>query len=318
MQRMMTRRVLGLTLLALLGLAGAARAQYFGQNKVQYRRYDWHSITSDHFEVYFYPGLDSLAMRVMDLAEKTHDRLSRRMGHTLGRRVPIILYGSHNDFAQTNVTPELIDAGTGGFTEVLRNRVVLPFTGSYEDLRHVVVHELTHAFMFDLLYGGSAASMLAHQTFFSIPLWFAEGLAEYMSLGMESNAEMFLRDGVIEGRLPPLQYSGGYIVYKQGQSALSYFVDRYGEDRLRDLLRRIRQVHSFDNAFERAAGISVSKFDEQWREWLKRRYWPTIAVKQNAEQFARQLTDHRADQSNMNTAPSISPQGDRVAYFSDS
>src|SRR5882672_3305973 len=169
-------------MLALAAASGPASAQYFGQNKVQYRQYDWRSISSDHFEVYFYSGLDSLSMRVLDLAEKTHEYLSKRMGHTLGRRVPIILYGSHNDFAQTNVTPELIDASTGGFTEALRNRVVLPFTGSYEDLRHVVVHELVHAIMFDLLYSGSAASLIARQGFYAPPLWFAEGLAEYVAL----------------------------------------------------------------------------------------------------------------------------------------
>src|SRR5678815_2504079 len=136
-----------------------ANAQYFGQNKVQYRQYKWSSIESDHFDVYYYPGLDSLAKRVLDLAEKTNSYLSAKMGHTLGHRVPIILFGSHNDFAQTNVTPELIDAGTGGFTELLRNRVVIPFTGSYEELRHVLVHELTHATMFDLclLYTSDAA-----------------------------------------------------------------------------------------------------------------------------------------------------------------
>ena len=106
-------------LVAVLLVCGVAQApaQYFGQNKVQYRNYDWKSIESDHFEVFFYTGLDSLAMRVLDLAEKTHVVLSAKMGHSLGRRVPLILYGSHNDFAQTNVTPELIDAGTGGFTE---------------------------------------------------------------------------------------------------------------------------------------------------------------------------------------------------------
>jgi len=300
-----------------LGASAPAHAQYFGQNKVQYRRYDWRSIASDHFEVYFYPGLDSLAMRVLDLAEKTNGMMSARMGHTLGRKIPIILYGSHNDFSQTNVTPELIDAGTGGFTEVLRNRVVLPFTGSYEDLRHVVVHELTHAFMFDMLYGGSAASLIARQSFYSVPLWFAEGLAEYFSLGLEPNAEMFLRDGIVEGYLPPIAYSGGYLVYKQGQSALSFLVDRFGEDRLRDVLRRLRQMRNFDRAFERSVGMPVAKFDEQWRQWLRKQYWPTVASKEDPERFARRLTDHRHDQSNLNTAPAVAPQGDRIAYFSD-
>lgn len=305
-------------LLASVGLGlPAAHAQYFGQNKVQYRQYEWVSISSDHFEVYYYVGLDSLAKRVLDLAEKTNVVLSQRMGHSLGRKVPIILYGSHNDFAQTNVVPDLIDAGTGGFTELLRNRVVLPFTGSYEDLRHVVVHELVHAFMFDLLYGGNATALIARQSFFSVPLWFAEGLAEYISLGMEPNATMFLRDGTIGGYLPPLTYSGGYLVYKQGQSAISYLVDRYGEDRLRELLQKTRQMRSFDRAFQRSIGMPIDKYDEQWRTWLRKEYWPTVKTKEDPELFARRLTDHRRDTSNLNTSPAISPQGDRIAYFSD-
>lgn len=304
-------------LLALGATAKPSFAQYYGQNKVQYRQYDWRSISSDHFEVYFYPGEDSLAMRVLDLAEKTQIVLGKKIGHQLTHRVPVILYGSHNDFAQTNVTPELVDQGTGGFTEALRNRVVIPFTGSYEELRHVLVHELTHATMFDLMYGGSAAALIARQSFFSLPLWFAEGSAEYFSLGMESNAAMFLRDGTIEGYLPPLEYSGGYLVYKQGQSAVGYLVDRFGEDRYRELMQRIRSFRSFDRAFERTMGMSVKKFDEQWRQWLKKQYWPTVAVKDEPERFARQLTDHRKDSSNINMAPAVSPQGDRIAYYSD-
>jgi Tol biopolymer transport system component len=307
-------------LVAFVALGVAPRpadAQYFGQNKVQYRSYAWHSFSSDHFTIYTYDGLDSVAMRVMDLAEKANVMLSQRMGHQLGHKVPIILYGSHNDFSQTNVTPELIEGSTGGFTEVYRNRVVVPFTGSYEDLRHVVVHELVHAYMFDLLYGGAAGTLIARQSFFSPPLWFAEGLAEYLSLGTEANEEMFLRDGTLESYLPPLQYSGGYIVYKQGQSAIRFLVERYGEDRLRELLRQIRTYRSFDNAFQRSIGTTVAKFDEQWREWLKKRYWPSIQTKSDPDVFARRLTDHRHDQSNLNTAPAISPDGDRIAYYSD-
>ena len=311
--------IAGLVAGCLLALtSGTASAQYFGQNKVQYRQYDWRSITSDHFDVYYYSGFDSVAMRVLDLAEKAHAYLAPRIGHNVGRRIPIILYGSPNDFSQTNVTPELIDGGTGGFTEALRNRVVIPFTGSYDELRHVVVHELTHAVMFDLLYGGSAAAMIARQSFFSMPLWFAEGSAEYFSLGGdESNEEMFLRDGTIEGYLPPLEYSGGYIVYKQGQSAVGYLIDRFGEDRYRELMQRIHNYRNFDRAFQRTTGMTVSKFDEQWREYLKRRYWPTIAIKQQPDRYGRALTDHRHDQSNLNTSPAVSPQGDRIAYFSD-
>jgi len=300
-----------------LAVAGPASAQYFGQNKIQYEMYDWRSISSDHFEVFFYAGSDSLAMRTLDLAEKTQAIFSKRLGHALSRRIPIIVYASHNDFSQTNVTPELIDGSTGGFTEILRDRVVVPFTGSYEDFRHVLVHELTHAFQFDILYNGTGISLLSGQGFFQMPLWFAEGMAEYYSLGMEPNAEMWCRDGVLTGYIAPLPYMGGYPVYKFGQSAIAYLNEHYGEERFRDVLKRARQTRNFDRAFERTYGLSVEKFDEQWRQYLRKKYWPTIATHEHPEVYGKRLTDHRRDQSNLNVSPAVSPQGDRIAYFSD-
>jgi len=162
----------GLVLLTLAALP--AGAQSFGKNKVQYRTFDWKIVSSTHFDVYYYQGGDSLALRVLDLAEKANIKLTRDMGHILSNKVPIILYLSHNDFAQTNVTTEMLDGSTGGFTELLKNRVVLPFAGSYEELRHVVVHELTHAFMFDMLYSGGLPSFITRQNIVYVPLWFAE------------------------------------------------------------------------------------------------------------------------------------------------
>ncbi len=301
----------------LLAWAGAAQAQYFGQNKVQYREHHWKSINSDHFEVFFDEGADSLAMRTMDLAEKTQAVFSQRTGHTLSKRIPIILYASHHDFSQTNITPDLIDANTGGFTEALRDRVVVPFSGSYDDFRHVLVHEIVHAFQFDIFYNAPGVSLLSGQGLFQVPLWFAEGMAEYFSLGMEPGAEMYVRDGTLTGYLPPLEYAGGYLVYKMGQSAIQFLIERHGEERFRDLLRRSRQMHNFERAFQRTYGLSPRRFDEQWREMLRKKYWPTLARLEHPEVFGRRLTDHRRDESALNFWPSVSPQGDRIAYFSD-
>lgn len=315
----LSRRIAGasLVLALLVAVAGPAHAQYFGQNKVQYRLFDWRSLRSDHFDVYFYEGQDSLAMRTLDLAEKTQAEFNTRFGHRLSKRIPIILYGSHNDFSQTNVTPELIEGSTGGFTEALRDRVVIPFTGSYEDFRHVLVHELVHAYQFDLFYNNTGLSMLSGAGFFRVPLWFAEGMAEYFSLGMEPNAEMFCRDGVLTDYLPPLQYMGGYLVYKAGQNAIEYLIVRFGEDRFREMLQKVRGGRNFERAFQRTYDLSVEKFDEQWRDYLRKRYWPTVARHEQPERYGRRLTDHRKDASNANTAPAVSPEGDRIAYFSD-
>src|SRR5258708_4931857 len=123
-----------LFVLASLAVGYPAHAQSFGKNKVQYRTFTWRVVSSPHFDVYFYAGGDSLALRVLDLAEKANIKLSHEMGHVLSNKVPIILYLSHDDFEQTNVTTEMLDGSTGGFTDMLKNRVVLPFPGSYEEL----------------------------------------------------------------------------------------------------------------------------------------------------------------------------------------
>src|SRR5262245_46691167 len=319
-QRMHATRLARLLFMGAILIAFAAApaaAQSFGKNKVQYRTFDWKIVSSTHFDVYYYQGGDSLALRVLDLAEKANIKLTRDMGHILSNKVPIILYLSHNDFAQTNVTTEMLDGSTGGFTELLKNRVVLPFAGSYEELRHVVVHELTHAFMFDMLYNGGLPSFITRQNIVYVPLWFAEGLAEWNSLGWEPNADMFMREGTIAGYLPPLPYGGNYLIYKEGQAAMKFMSERYGPDRIRDLLQKLKFHRNFDRAFELSLGMSQNKFDEEFQSWLKKTYWPAVRTKNGPEQFARRLTDHRKDRSNINMAAAVSPFGDKVAYISD-
>lgn len=115
-----------------------ASAQYFGRNKVQYHTLKFEVLKTEHFDIYFYPG-----------AERWNARLERLFEHKLRGRQPLILYGSHADFEQTNVIGGELTEGTGGITEPLRRRIVLPLGGPLADTDHVIGHELVHAFQFD-------------------------------------------------------------------------------------------------------------------------------------------------------------------------
>jgi Tol biopolymer transport system component len=299
-------------------LPAPSHAQGFGQNKVQYRRFDWHILPTAHFDVYFYPGEDSIAASVALLAEQAQDKLAHDIGHRLVRRVPILLYGSHAEFEQTNVTLESLNEGVGGFTEVFKNRVVLPFMGNYRDLRHVLVHELTHAFIFDMMYGGPLEALLTRQYLFQLPLWFNEGLAEYLSIGWDSEADMFMRDGAVNGYLVPLdQISGGFLAYKEGQSALKYLVDKYGAEKLRDVLFSARSSRSLDKSFQKNLGVSVEKFSREWMKKLRKDYWPEVAQRDEGDRLFRRLTDHVNQGSYLNVNPAVSPDGSQVAFISD-
>lgn len=290
----------------------------FGKNKVQYRGFEWSILKSEYFDIYYYEGEEFLAERIALLADASYDTLSRYFSHELSTRIPIMIYRSQNEFQQTNITLELLGEGVGGFTELYKNRVVLPFTGSYEELRHVTMHELTHVFNFDMLYGGLLQSVFARQYAYSLPLWLLEGLTEYASEHWDAEAEMVVRDATINGYYFNLyQDVHGYLAYKQGQSVIRYIAERYGREKLSDILQSITAARNLDKALVSSIGVSTQGLSEAWVEYVKKMYWPEIAARTDPEDLAFKLTDHRKDDSFTNTMPAISPDGQRIVFLSD-
>ncbi|TET23777.1 MAG: hypothetical protein E3J78_02010 [Candidatus Cloacimonadota bacterium] len=306
--------------LLLLLLASTLLSQEFGKNKIQYKNFNWKHIKTPHFTIYYYQGEEELVRFTAQVAEDSYYQLKEDLNHNFKRRMPLIIYNSHNDFEQTNVTTELIEESVGGFTELFKNRVVLPFEGSYEQFRHVINHELVHAFQFDILFGSNFGSIMQAELLMSIPLWVFEGLAEFESLNWDSDSEGYLRDAVINNQLLPIQtlnYTAGYSSYKQGQSIYQFISETYGRKKIGELLHTIKQKKDFEKALKMTLGLSTEQLNREWTKSLKKKYWPLIDKKDELEVIARKLTDHRKAQNAYNVSPSISPDGTKVAFISN-
>ena len=295
-----------------------ALAARFGQNKVQYGAFTWSVVHTEHFDVYYYDGYEDLADAVSSIVENANAEFEAVLGHELTTVIPVIIYASHNDFRQTNVSDSHLSETVGGFTELFKNRVVVPFTGSYEDLRHVLYHELTHVFMFDIVYGGLVKSVIRQAYTNPVPLWFVEGLAEYVSRGWDSEAEMILRDLTLSDTIVPLQYLwGGYLVYKEGQSALCFIADTYGPEKIEEMVKTVARTHNLELALMDATGFTTAELSKEWERSLKKRYWPEVSGRDHGEGFLRLVTDHKKDNSYLNLGPAVSPDGQRVAFITD-
>ncbi len=306
-------------LLGLLLFVGDAFAQLdeFGKNKVQYRNFEWYFIQSKHFDVYFYPQEYYLAEFSAEAAEAAYTSISSHFHYDITNRIPLVIYDSHNDWQQTNVISEYLEEGVGGVTELFKNRVVVPFEGSYRLLRHVIHHELVHAVLNDMYYGGSMQSMIANNITLQLPMWFNEGLAEYESLGWDANSDMFMLDATVNEYLVPLNELNGYFAYRGGQSVWYYIANKYGEEKIGEILGRIRTTRSVEQGLKSALGIGVKELSKRWNHEQKVIYWPEIAVRKRPEDFAKRLTDHKEIGNFYNTSPAISPQGDKIACISD-
>ena len=308
--------VLSLVVLALACVQGA-QAQRYGRNKVQYENFDWKVLSTPHFEIFFYEEEADLAARAAIIAEDAYLRLSQLFDHEFSSQVPFILYASPNDFQQTNIASGLIGESTGGFSEPLRNRMVLPYPGDNEGFIHVINHELVHVFMFDVAWAGTKSAQ-ARRALFPIPLWFAEGAAEWFSAGWDQQADMWMRDATVHSWLIPLhRITGGYQVYKEGQAAMRYMAEVYGQEKVVEFFKSVGRTQNVERSMEQTFGMKTEEFSEQWETWLKRQYWPLFDRKQEIESIGDRLTDHSKKRNYFYQQPTISPDGRFLAYFSD-
>jgi Tol biopolymer transport system component len=289
----------------------------FGQNKVQYKSFDWHFIQTTHFDIYFDYTSPEIAEFAAHIAENALEDLQNRLKYKINNRIPLIIYNSHNDFQETNTTDEYLSNGVGGFTEPFKNRVVLPFEGSYDKFRHVIHHELVHAFMMDMLYGGTVQNIIARGITLQLPLWYMEGMAEYMSSNWETNSDMFVSDGIIHESLPDIPGLNGYYAYRGGQSLMYYIANRYGDEKIAEILEKTKGLGSVEEGIKASIGLTLEELNENWKKFLKKEYWPQIDKRTDPDEFAKRLTNNKKDGGFYNTSPAISPQGDKIAFITD-
>ncbi len=308
-------------MVALLGVSLASgQYYYFGKSKIQTREYNFQSFETKHFKILFYPGGESMTEFAAHAAEEYYEAFARELGFGLDYKVPLILYLSPGQFSETNVITNVIEEGVGGFAELFKNRIVVPFNGSYSDLRHVIGHELTHIFEFQMFYRSRLSALLGAVGEFQIPLWVMEGFAEFQSGWVSVGSEVFMRDLVLNNRLVPLQdlHDGlGYLVYREGESFFRYVAEKYGRKKVYEFLHTLKNKRSIDATFTVVFGMSIERFSSDWEKWLRMRYWPLVTRLSCFDTLARRLTDHRKDGSVYNTAPAVSPSGTKIVMISD-
>ena len=339
----------------LLALTPAAQAQYFGRNKVRYDDFDFKILETEHFDIYYYEGVEQASRDVARMAERWYDRLSEILGHEFDERKSIILYADDADFRQTNITN--IGQGTQGVTEGLRQRVVLPVAGSYAETDHVLGHELVHQFQYDI-----AQSSGRFAQFVRMPLFLIEGLAEYLSVGREDAlTSMWMRDAVLRDDFPSitqLQRTGGYNEYQYGQPFWAYIGGTYGDEAAIRLFRTALDM-PIDSAIVNVTGLDLDDLSDRWRDALRDQLVPATAGRtvpqppRTADELAEiaenrdrrrqdreegkqarrprflaypdsfavmkgtRLLARERETGSMNIAPQLSPDGKYVAYLSE-
>jgi hypothetical protein len=301
--------------LAVAGPAAPAAAQYFGQNKVQYERFDFDVLRTAHFDVHHYAAEAPAVRDAARMLERWNARLTALLSHPLSRRKPVVFYADQPDFQQTNVIAGRLDESTGGVTESLLDRMVMPLTGSYAETDHVAGHEMVHVFQYDL------AARLAERergaSLERLPLYLVEGMAEYLSIGpRDAHTAMWLRDAVRRNDLPTIrQLTNGnkYFPYRYGEALWAYVGGTWGDDVVPRLFRAAL-TSDFDEATRRVLGMTTDSLSKRWHAAARREYGPLLAGRDAPEAVGDRPVVGERRRNQYAVSPSLSPDGRTMAY----
>ena len=306
------------TLASLLILAvwsTPAVAQYFGRNKPKYENFDFKVIQTPNFEIYEYLDNPELVKELANQAEHWYLLHQAVLADTFTHKNPLLFYNDHADFQQTNAVWGEIGVGTGGVTEGLKNRVVLPIAMSNAQTKHVLGHELVHAFQYHMILEGDSTSM---RNLANLPLWMIEGLAEYMSIGrMDANTSLWMRDAVLNDRVPKLKdlYNPEYFPYRWGQAFWAFVAGWKGDDVIAPLFVETAK-YGFDIACKRILGVEEKELSKLWVATITAHYGQFLGNKK--ERFIGKpfITSEKGG-GRLNISPVLSPDGRYVLFLSE-
>ena len=312
----------GLICLLAVGSAAESTAQgnqfnpYFGKNRVKYDDFKWHIYETDHFEIFYYPGLEEHLERIASYAESAYAQISADLTHDLATRVPLVIFKTHSEFEQQNIAPGAVSAGVGAFAEPFRQRIALPIDEPSDLLYRLITHELTHQFAFDIV----PRSFIRR----GIPLWVDEGLADYMAGVWRPLDLMAVRDAALSDTLPAMsKFVNGLsanprLVYNLGHAAFEFIEKEWGKEGVRQFLFSLRKTvigGGDDDIYQDAFDMSAEEFDSAFERYIHVRF-QAFRDKERPDDYGRDLAPDPIETPYLAVYTiEPSPSGDLFAAF---
>lgn len=294
----------------------SVQAQYFGQNKPLYKRFNYNVYQTPNFEIYNYFKNDTLLNNLSQIAEKWYWMHYQVFRDSIKQRNPLIIYPNQGDFQQTTAISGDIGIGTGGVTEALKNRVVLPITDTWAQTEHVLGHELVHAFQYNSLIKGDSTNMNSLR---NLPLWMVEGMAEYLSIGsVDYQTAMWMRDAVLNDYFPSLEMmtidQNKYFPYRYGQAFWAFIGRAFGDSLINPIFKETAK-RGYDMALRHYVGMDERTFSNIWKQTTKEFYLKVMKDSVDNPVGNKVIFEKNAGQ--LNISPAVSPDGRYVAFYSE-
>jgi hypothetical protein len=287
----------------------------FGKNRVQYFDYYWTYYRFNDFDCYFNEYGRDLAIYTADYATKKLQEIEGFFDYTLEKRLIFIIYNKNAEYKQSNiglVTSDEENYNTGGFSRIIKNKVMLYYDGDHESYNHQVAASITEVLINEILYNADVRDRVSSSSVINMPDWYLKGLVNYVSSGWDYGTENEVKDGIMSGKFKKISHLEGDDAILAGQSFWRFIGKKYGDALIPNIIYLTKVYKNIDDGFLYVIGKNIKDLLKEWQEFYKNEY----SGDRNLPGYDENIV-HKSKKEQIYQKVRVSPDGQYIAYITN-
>jgi WD40 repeat protein len=243
----------------------------FGKNRVQHYDFYWLFYRFDNFDCYFNEDGRELAQYTAKYADKRLAELEDYFDYQLEKRLLFLIYNKHADWRQNNIG--LVsgdqDYNTGGYSRIIKNKVMLFYEGDRESYNNQVSSSITEVLVNEMLSNADVRDRTNSSSQIHFPDWYMKGLVAHVAGTWDFETENRVKEGFANNRFQNLNHLEYDDALYAGQSFWRFIAATYGEPIIPNIIYLTKIYKNINDGFMYVLGQDVKELSEEWKKYYQ-------------------------------------------------
>jgi len=287
----------------------------FGKNRVQYFDYFWSFYRFDNFDCYFNEYGQDLAEYTAKYATKKLEEIEDFFDYTLEKRLIFVINNKMAEYKQSNIgliTTDEENYNTGGFSRIIKNKVILYYEGDHESFDNQIAASITEMIINEILYNADVKDRVTSSSVINMPDWYFKGLINYVASNWNFDSENRVKDGILSGKYRKISHLENDDAIMAGESFWRFIGKKYGDALIPNIIYITKIYKNIDDGFLYVIGKDLKELLTEWKEYYRNEYSTDQNRPGNDGKIIRQSKKEQIFQQ-----VRVSPDGNYIAYVTN-
>jgi hypothetical protein len=284
----------------------------FGQNRVQYNGFFWQSFDFQRFKMHFTKGGQKHAVYAAKTAHLYLKEVEKFLDYKVEEKIHFVIYNSQSKFRQSNVgLSNDISTNIGGTARINGEKIFIYFNGNHKDFNKQIKAGIAEIIIQKILFGTDLKQSVKNSSFTNLPLWFKNGLIDYLSKDWDTSIDGQLKNLILSGKSEKFHSLSEKEAQLFGFGIWRYVDEIFGRNMIPNLLYMMKVSKSVESGFIYVLGITTEMIQDDFIKHYKTLYNDDIQNCINPQEDKLKI---KSKKNRTYRQLKTNKKGDKIAY----